>query len=47
VAPERPRPDIDAARRGGDWSRGMDGEGAPAQADLEQAVYWRQIFKKS
>jgi len=24
----------------------MDGEGAPAQADHEQAVYWRQIYQE-
>jgi hypothetical protein len=38
------RPDIDAAVRGGDWSQAMDGEGAPAEATLEHAVYWRQIY---
>jgi len=38
------RPDVDAAERGGDWSQAMDGEGAPADATLEHAVYWRQIY---
>ena len=38
------RPDIDAAVRGGDWSQAMDGEGLPADATLEHAVYWRQIY---
>ena len=33
-----------AAARGGDASRGMDGEGDPGSASLEQAVYWRQIY---
>jgi hypothetical protein len=38
------RPDIAAAKRGGDWSQPMDGEGAPAKATLKQALYWRQIY---
>src|ERR1700687_3905873 len=38
------RPDIDAAVRGGDWSQAMDGEGVPAEATLEHALYWRQIY---
>jgi hypothetical protein len=44
VKSKRLRPDIDAARRGGDWSQAMDGEGAPADATLEHALYWRQIY---
>jgi hypothetical protein len=44
VKPKIARPDVDAAFRGGDWSRGMDGEGAPADATLKQALYWRQIY---
>jgi hypothetical protein len=40
----RVRPDVDAALRGGDWSQRMDGEGVPADADMEQAVYWRQVY---
>src|SRR5882762_4500611 len=40
----RARPDIDAAERGGDWTRAMDGEGAPGEATLERALYWRQIY---
>jgi hypothetical protein len=40
----RTRPDIDAAVRGGDWSQRMDGEGLPGDANIEQAVYWRQIY---
>jgi len=40
----RARPDIDAAERGGDWTQAMDGEGAPADATLEHALYWRQIY---
>jgi hypothetical protein len=39
-----PRPDVDAAVRGGDWSLRMDGEGVPGQATLKQALYWRQIY---
>ena len=38
------RPDVDAAVRGGDWSQGMDGEGAPAHATIEQALFWIQIY---
>jgi hypothetical protein len=38
------RPDVDAAVRGGDWSQAMDGEGLPAEATLEHALYWRQIY---
>jgi hypothetical protein len=38
------RPDIDAAVRGGDWSQAMDGEGVPAEATIEHALYWRQIY---
>jgi hypothetical protein len=44
VRPKIARPDVDAAFRGGDWSQGMDGEGAPADATLKQALYWRQIY---
>jgi hypothetical protein len=40
----RSRPDIDAAVRGGDWTLGMDGEGAPDHATLKQALHWRQIY---
>ncbi|HMJ39254.1 MAG TPA: hypothetical protein VK606_06845 [Verrucomicrobiae bacterium] len=38
------RPDVVAAERGGDWTQAMDGEGAPAHATLEHALYWRQIY---
>jgi hypothetical protein len=38
------RPDVDAAVRGGDWSQAMEGEGIPADATLEHALYWRQIY---
>jgi hypothetical protein len=44
VRPEGARPDVDAAIRGGDWSQAMDGEGAPADATLEQALYWSRIY---
>ncbi len=35
-----------AAERGGDWTQTMDGEGDPAQATLEQALYWSQIYSE-
>lgn len=35
-----------AAARGGDSTRGMDGEGDPKSASLEQAIYWRQIYRE-
>ena len=41
---KRSRPDIDAAVRGGDWTRRMEGEGIPGHATMEQALYWRQIY---
>jgi len=41
---KRSRPDIDAAVRGGDWTRAMDGEGVPGHATIEHALYWRQIY---
>ena len=44
VRVKSPRPDVDAAVRGGDWSQAMDGEGVPGQATMEQALYWRQIY---
>lgn len=40
----RARPDIDAARRGGDWSQRMDHEGLPEDANLAQALYWTRIY---
>jgi hypothetical protein len=42
--PKRARPDLDAAERGGDWTKRMDGEGMPRDANLEQAVYWSQVY---
>jgi hypothetical protein len=41
---KRDRPDVDAAERGGDWTKRMDGEGVPGDANLEQAVYWSQVY---
>lgn len=38
------RPDLVAAERGGDPSRGMDGEADPGDASLELAVYWKGIY---
>lgn len=42
VPPERP--DIVAATRGGDDSLGMEDEMDPADASLEQALFWRGIY---
>jgi hypothetical protein len=44
VKPKSARPDVDAAVRGGDWSQPMDGEIAPQQATIKQALYWRRIY---
>lgn len=44
VQPKPSRPDVDAAMRGGDWTQAMDGEGPTSEANLEQALYWRQIY---
>jgi hypothetical protein len=41
---KRARPDVDAAKRGGDWTKRMDGEGVPADSNLEQAVYWSGVY---
>ena len=46
VRPRSLRPDVDAAVRGGDWSQAMDGEGVPGEATVEQAIYWRQIYRE-
>jgi hypothetical protein len=43
---DRIRPDMVAAARGGDASRAMDGEGDPKSASMEQALYWRQIYRE-
>ena len=43
---KRDRPDIDAAERGGDWTKRMDGEGVPGDANLEQAVYWSHVYSE-
>jgi hypothetical protein len=40
------RPDIVAATRGGDDTLGMDGEADPATATLEQALFWRNIYRE-
>jgi len=42
--PSRARPDVAAAKRGGDWTQPMDGEGVPELATLERALYWRQVY---
>jgi hypothetical protein len=46
VQVKRKRPDIDAAERGGDWTKRMDQEGIPGDATIEQALYWRQIYSE-
>ena len=43
---DRIRPDMVAAARGRDASRAMDGEGDPKSASMEQALYWRQIYRE-
>lgn len=43
---DRTRPDMVAAARGGDASRAMDGEGDPKNASMEQALYWRQVYRE-
>jgi hypothetical protein len=37
---------MDAAERGGDWTKRMDGEGLPGDSNLEQAVYWSQVYSE-
>ena len=44
--PKRARPDVDAAERGGDWTKRMEGEGVPGESNLEQAVYWSHIYSE-
>jgi len=43
---DRIRPDMVAAARGRDASRAMDGEGDPKSASMEQALYWRQVYRE-
>ena len=44
ILSKRMRPDVDAAERGGDWSKRMDGEGVPGDATLKQALYWKKVY---
>jgi hypothetical protein len=44
IVSKRARPDVDAAVRGGDWTKRMDGEGIPSDSTMEQALYWRQVY---
>jgi hypothetical protein len=46
ILSKRRRPDVDAAERGGDWSQRMEGEGVPGDAGMDQAVYWRQVYRE-
>ena len=41
---DKSRPDVVAAKRGGDWSQPMDGEGVPGDSTLDSALYWRDIY---
>jgi hypothetical protein len=41
---KRTRPDVDAAERGGDWTKRMDGEGIPGDATMVQALYWKKTY---
>jgi hypothetical protein len=43
---DRLRPDMVAAARGGDANQAMDGESDPKTASMEQALYWRQIYRE-
>ena len=43
---DRLRPDLVAAQRGGDLSQPMDDESDPGSASMEQALYWRQIYRE-
>jgi hypothetical protein len=43
---ERMRPDMVAAARGGDASQAMDDEADTKSASMEQALYWRQIYRE-
>ncbi len=43
---DRLRPDIVAAVRGGDLGQGMDDESDPKSASMDQALYWRQIYRE-
>jgi hypothetical protein len=44
ISEKSARPDVDAAVRGGDWSQRMDGEGVPQDGNIEEALYWKQIY---
>jgi hypothetical protein len=44
ILSKRLRPDVDAAERGGDWSKRMDGEGVPGDATIKQALYWKKVY---
>jgi hypothetical protein len=44
ILSKRMRPDVDAAERGGDWSKRMDGEGVPGDATIKQALYWKEVY---
>lgn len=35
---------MEAARRGGDWSQGMDGEGRPADGQAADVEFWIEIY---
>ena len=43
---EGERPDVTAAKRGGDTEQGMTTEVDPSTATLEQAIFWRKIYSE-
>jgi hypothetical protein len=43
---DRQRPDVVAAIRGGDPNQAMDGEADLRSASIDQALYWRQIYRE-
>lgn len=40
------RPEIEAAARGGDVSRGMDDEAEVASASMEVALFWQNVYRE-
>ncbi|MHB1525637.1 MAG: hypothetical protein ACYCZN_05100 [Candidatus Dormibacteria bacterium] len=41
-----PRPEMEAAARGADPSRGMEGEASLEGASLEQALFWQATYSE-
>lgn len=40
------RPEIEAAARGGDVSRGMDDEAEADSASMEVALFWQNVYRE-